>query len=203
MEKRALISVSEKIGIVEFARRLVALGWEIVSTGGTAKVLRAAGLAVTEVADVTGFPEMMGGRVKTLHPKVHGGILARRNEPQDMAEAVRHEVGMIDLVVVNLYPFQQTAAKPGVTFAEVVEQIDIGGPALLRSAAKNHQFVIAVVNPGDYGAVLDELERTGEVSPETRERLAVEVFSRTADYDAAIRDYMLRAMVRRQKSMEG
>jgi len=186
---RALLSVSDKRGIVEFARQLADLGWELVSTGGTADALRRAGIAVTPVEQVTGFPEMMDGRVKTLHPKIHGGLLARRDHPGDRAALAQHGITPIDLVAVNLYPFRQTVAKPGVTLAEAIEQIDIGGPSMLRSAAKNHGAVVIVVDPDDYAAVAGEL-RAGTVSAERRRALAAKVFAHTSAYDAAIHAYL-------------
>jgi len=186
---RALISVSDKRGIVEFARALVALGWEIVSTGGTAKALSAAGIAVTPVEKVTGFPEMMDGRVKTLHPAVHGGLLARRRVPSDVMAMERHGIAPIDLVAVNLYPFRETVARAGVTVDEAIEQIDIGGPSMLRSAAKNHDAVTVVVDPADYARVTDAL-KAGGVGPELRRELAVKVFRETATYDAAIAQWL-------------
>src|SRR6059036_2099499 len=155
---RALLSVSDKRGIVQFARELVALKWEIVSTGGTAEALRREQVPVIGIEDVTGFPEMMDGRVKTLHPKVHGGLLGRRDHPGDVAAMKQHGITPIDLVAVNLYPFRETVAKPGTTFEQAIEQIDIGGPSMLRSAAKNHTDVIVVVDPGDYAAVLEALK---------------------------------------------
>jgi len=161
---RALLSVSDKRGVVEFARDLTALGWELVSTGGTAETLRQAGLAVIPIERVTAFPEMMDGRVKTLHPKVHGGLLARRAHPGDRAALAEHGITPIDLVAVNLYPFRETVAKPGVTFEQAIEQIDIGGPSMLRSAAKNHQDVIVVVDPDDYPVVIAGL-KAGELTP--------------------------------------
>ena len=189
---RALLSVSDKRGLVEFAQGLVALGWEIVSTGGTAEALRRAGLAVVPVEQVTGFPEMMDGRVKTLHPKVHGGLLARRNHSGDVAALAQHGITPIDLVAVNLYPFRETVAKPGTTFEQAIEQIDIGGPSMLRSAAKNHADVIVVVDPADYATVLDALEKDG-VGAGQRRALATKVFSHTAAYDAAILGYLSRS----------
>ncbi len=185
--RRALVSVHDKTGVVELAKGLAGLGIEIVSTGGTASLLRASGIAVRDVSDVTGFPEMMDGRVKTLHPKIHGGILARRDAPEHLAALERHGIPPIDLVVVALYPFEQTVAKPGVTAAEAIEQIDVGGPTMIRAAAKNHAAVAVVTAPSQYGAVLDELTRTGgALSGATRDRLAREAFARTAEYDAAI-----------------
>ena len=182
---RALISVSDKRGVLELARGLVALGWEIISTGGTAAVIRAAGLPVTPVDQVTGFPEILDGRVKTLHPAVHAGLLARRDNPEHAQALEVHGLLPIELVAVNLYPFQATVARPDVAFEDAVENIDIGGPSMLRSAAKNHEFVLPVVDPTDYPAVL-ELLRTGAVPPATRKALAAKVFAHTADYDAAI-----------------
>src|SRR5919202_1098045 len=154
---RALISVSDKTGIVEFARELRRFGVEIISTGGTAKALREAGIEVRDISDITGFPEMMDGRVKTLHPRIHGGLLALRDNEEHMAAAREHGIGLIDLVVVNLYPFEETVARQGVTLEEAVEQIDIGGPAMIRSAAKNHRDVTVVVSLEDYEPVVEEL----------------------------------------------
>jgi phosphoribosylaminoimidazolecarboxamide formyltransferase/IMP cyclohydrolase len=188
---RALLSVSDKHGLVEFARALAELEVELVASGGTADVLRRAGLRIVEVSELTGSAEMFGGRVKTLHPKVHGGILARRDLAQDQAEMARHGIGPIDLVVVNLYPFEATVAKPGTTRAEAVEMIDIGGPSMIRSAAKNHAFAAVVVDPADYAGVVAELRREGcTLSQATREQLAVKAFARTAAYDAAIHSYL-------------
>lgn len=188
---RALLSVSDKRGIIELGRALVALGWEIVSTGGTAEALRQAGVAVTGVEQITGFPEMMDGRLKTLHPAVHGGLLARRDHPADLAALAKHGIAPIDLVVVNLYPFRETVARPDVTFEAAIEQIDIGGPAMLRSAAKNHHAVTVVVDPEDYTRVLNAL-RGGGPSAELRRHLATKVFAHTASYDAAILAYLSR-----------
>lgn len=186
--KRALISVSNKNGVVEFARGLVELGAEIVSTGGTAKTLREAGVPVTYISDVTGFPEILGGRVKTLHPNVHGGILALRNN-EHLSQLEKHNITPIDLVAVNLYPFRETIAKPGVTLEEAIENIDIGGPAMVRSAAKNYQNVLIVVNPERYNEVIEAL-RNGEAGSELRMALALEAFSHTASYDSAITAYL-------------
>jgi phosphoribosylaminoimidazolecarboxamide formyltransferase/IMP cyclohydrolase len=189
--KQALLSVSDKSGIVEFARGLAGFGITLISTGGTARLLRDAGLKVTEVADRTGFPEMLDGRVKTLHPKVHAGILARRDSPEHMAAIGEAAIPPIDLVVVNLYPFAATAARPGCTLAEAVENIDIGGPALVRGAAKNYPHVAVVTDPADYGPVLSELAAAkGALGPETRFRLAQKAFSHTAQYDGAISNYL-------------
>ena len=189
--RRALISVHDKTGVVDFARGLAALGAEIISTGGTARLLRDSGVAVVDVADVTGFPEMLDGRVKTLHPHVHGGLLARRDLPEHVAALERHGIRPIDLVAVTLYPFEQTVARPGVAFEEAIENIDIGGPSMIRGAAKNHAHVAVVTDPGQYGPVLDELRRTdGALSDATRFGLAAEAFRRTAQYDAAIAAYL-------------
>src|SRR5688572_16862726 len=182
----ALLSVSDKSGLVEFARRLTARGFELVSTGGTARALQQAGLAVIGISEVTGFPEMMDGRVKTLHPKVHGGILARRSQPDDLASAATHGITMIDLVVVNLYPFVKSAANPDTTFDALIEEIDIGGPSLVRAAAKNFGDVLVVVSPADYGSVLEQLDRTGGPSQEFRFELARKAFEHTGSYDTAI-----------------
>jgi phosphoribosylaminoimidazolecarboxamide formyltransferase/IMP cyclohydrolase len=185
--RRALFSVSDKTGLVDLARGLAELGVELLSTGGTARTLTGAGLTVREVADVTGFPEMLDGRVKTLHPAIHGGILARRDLPEHGAALERHGIGPIDLVAVNLYPFEATVAKPGVAFDDAIEQIDVGGPAMIRAAAKNHAAVVVLVDPTQYAPLLAELRRSGGiVSAETRQRLALEAFRRTAQYDAAI-----------------
>jgi phosphoribosylaminoimidazolecarboxamide formyltransferase/IMP cyclohydrolase len=193
MAKLALLSVSDKRGLEEFAAALVGrLGYTLLSTGGTARLLAARGLPVTEVSRHTGFPEIMGGRVKTLHPKIHGGLLCRRGEAGDLAEAAANGIELIELVVVNLYPFEQTVARPDVEFAEAVENIDIGGPSMLRSAAKNHESVTVVCDPDDYGEVLAALE-AGDSSPalaELRRRLALKVFQRTSGYDAAIAAYL-------------
>lgn len=189
--KQALISVSDKAGIVEFARGLCAFGVTLLSTGGTAKLLRDAGLAVTEVADYTGFPEMLDGRVKTLHPKIHGGLLARRENAEHMQALGAAQIPMIDLLVVNLYPFEATVAKLGCSLEEAVENIDIGGPAMVRSAAKNWQSVSVVTDPSQYGAVLDEMQRTGgALSDSTRFALSVAAFNRISNYDGAISDYL-------------
>jgi phosphoribosylaminoimidazolecarboxamide formyltransferase/IMP cyclohydrolase len=189
--RRALISVHDKTGIVEFARALAALGVEILSTGGTAKLIREAGVRVMDVSEATGFPEMLDGRVKTLHPKIHGGILARRDVPEHLAALDKHGIAPIDLVVVALYPFEQTVARPGVTQAEAIEQIDVGGPTMIRAAAKNHGSVAVVTAQPQYGAVLDELRASGgSLSDATRFRLALDAFRRTAQYDAAISAYL-------------
>ena len=185
---RALISVSDKAGIVAFARALHGLGIEVLSTGGTAKRLGGAGVPVVEVSSYTGFPEMMDGRVKTLHPRIHGGLLARRDAD---SEAMReHGIAGIDLLVVNLYPFERTVAKPDCDLATAIEHIDVGGPAMLRAAAKNHAWVTVIVDAGDYAAVLGELRAGGAVAPATRFRLAVKAFEHTARYDAAIASHL-------------
>lgn len=187
---RALISVSDKTGVVEFAGRLVAAGWEILSTSGTMKLLREAGLPVTSVSDVTGFPEICDGRVKTLHPKIHGALLARRDVPAHMQALQENGIEKIDLVCVNLYPFRETIAKPDVTMEDAVEHIDIGGPSMLRSAAKNWESVTVVVNPSDYATVLQEIESTGNTTRETRLALSAKAYTHTAEYDMAISTYM-------------
>ncbi|HEY8469896.1 MAG TPA: bifunctional phosphoribosylaminoimidazolecarboxamide formyltransferase/IMP cyclohydrolase [Longimicrobiales bacterium] len=187
---RAILSVSDKRGLVEFARGLAELGWEIVSTGGTARALREAGIAVRDASEVTGHPQMMDGRVKTLHPAVHAGILARRNNAEDLRALERMGYRTVDLVAVNLYPFEETVAR-GAGLAEAIEQIDIGGPSMIRSAAKNHESVLVVVDPADYNDVLDAL-RSGRVDAEMRRRLAQKAFARTAEYDAAIAAYLAR-----------
>jgi phosphoribosylaminoimidazolecarboxamide formyltransferase/IMP cyclohydrolase len=184
--RRALISVSDKSGLVDFARALAARGVELVSTGGTAKALAAAGLKVTDVAAVTGFPEMMDGRIKTLHPRVHGGLLALRDQPEHARAMKEHGIEGIDLLVCNLYPFEETVAR-NAAFDETIENIDIGGPAMIRAASKNHGYVAVIVDVEDYAAVLDELEQNaGALSLETRKRLAARAYARTAAYDAAI-----------------
>jgi len=184
--ERALVSVYDKAGLTEFVRQLAARGIEIISTGGTAKLLREAGITVRDVSDLTGWPEMLGGRVKTLHPKVHGGILFRRGEAGDRAQTAEHKIAPIDLVVVNLYPFEATAAKPDLTPEELIENIDIGGPTMVRSAAKNFESVAVVTDPADYDAVAAEINAQGEVSLETRLELARKAFALTARYDGKI-----------------
>ena len=186
----ALISVSDKTGIVDLARALHALGVGLISTGGTAKLLEAEGLPVTEVAQLTGFPEMLDGRVKTLHPKVHGGLLARRDLPEHMAALKAHGIDTIDLLVVNLYPFEATVAKPGCTLEDAIENIDIGGPAMVRSAAKNWKDVAVLTDASQYAPVLAELQSAGKLSDTTRFALSVAAFNRIANYDAAISDYL-------------
>jgi phosphoribosylaminoimidazolecarboxamide formyltransferase/IMP cyclohydrolase len=189
--KRALISVSNKKGIVEFARELHEMGIEILSTGGTAKTLRDEGIPVKDVSDHTGSPEMLDGRVKTLHPKIHGGLLSRRDNPKDMEEIRRHGIDTIDMVVVNLYPFEDTISKKGVTFTEAIENIDIGGPAMLRSASKNFQDVVVIVDPSDYKRIMDEMkDSNGNLTYKTRLGLARKVFGHTSRYDGLIADYL-------------
>lgn len=188
--KRALISVSDKNGIVEFASALIELGFEIISTGGTRKALDNAGLHTLGISDVTGFPEIMDGRVKTLHPKVHGALLCVRENAEHTAEREANGIDLIDLVVVNLYPFRETLQKPGVTHPELIENIDIGGPSMLRSAAKNHAYVTVCVDPADYPRVLEEFQQNGDTSLATREHLAAKVFRHTAAYDALIAEYL-------------
>lgn len=188
--KRALISVSDKTGIVEFAQELQELGVEILSTGGTAKALEEGGVKVIEVSDFTGFPEMMEGRIKTLHPKIHGGLLAVRDSDEHMKQAEENDIKMIDMVVINLYPFQKTVEKEDVTEEEAIEQIDIGGPSMLRSAAKNFQYVTAVTAIKDYAKVIDALKNEGGVPFELRRSLAVKVFEKTAYYDQKISEYL-------------
>jgi phosphoribosylaminoimidazolecarboxamide formyltransferase/IMP cyclohydrolase len=187
--QRALVSVSDKSGLVEFVRELVAGGVEIFSTGGTSKHLQQAGIAVRDVADYTGFPEMMDGRVKTLHPKVHGGLLCRHDNPSDMASLAQHGILTFELVVVNLYPFEETIAKPGVTIPEAIEQIDIGGPSMVRSSAKNHAFVTLATDPSQYATILAEFQASGATTLETRRQLAGAAFAKTAAYDTAIAAY--------------
>ena len=186
----ALISVSDKTGILEFAQALNALGIKLLSTGGTAKLLADAGLPVTEVADHTGFPEMLDGRVKTLHPKVHGGLLARRDVPEHMAALKEHGIDTIDLLVVNLYPFEATVAKPGCTLEDAIENIDIGGPAMVRSAAKNYKDVGVLTDASQYAGVLAELKADGKLTDKTKFALSVAAFNRISQYDGAISDYL-------------
>ncbi len=187
---KALISVSDKTGVVEFAKGLVALGWEILSTSGTMKLLKESGVPVTSVSDVTGFPEICDGRVKTLHPKIHGALLARRDIPEHMKELKDNDIDTIDLVCVNLYPFRETIAKPDVTMEDAVEHIDIGGPSMLRSAAKNWESVTVVCNPADYETILSEIKANGNTTRETRLKLSAKAYTHTAEYDMAISTYM-------------
>ena len=192
-KNRALISVSDKRGIVEFARELVSLGWEIIATGGTMVRLREAGLEVINISDITGFPEICEGRVKTLHPKVHGGLLGRRDKQDHMDQLAENGIETIEMVCVNLYPFEATVAKEGTTLEEAVENIDIGGPSMLRSAAKNFRDVTVVCDPDDYAKVIEEIRRDGQTTPETRIRLSAKAYTHTAEYDSHIATYMRRA----------
>lgn len=188
--KRALLSVSDKTGIVELGKFLSENGVEIISTGGTMKALRDAGVPVTYVSDVTGFPEIMDGRVKTLNPKIHGAILAVRSNPEHMQALAEHNISPIDLVVVNLYPFRETISKPGVTEAEAIENIDIGGPAMVRASAKNFKDVVIVTYPRRYTQLMEMLEKDGDIDARTRKELAFEAFSHTAEYDTMISEYL-------------
>lgn len=189
-KKRALISVSDKEGVEAFAKKLVDLGWEVISTGGTARLLKEKKIPVISINQVTDFPELMDGRVKTLHPKIHAAILGRRDHPDHVNQAKEQDVIWIDLVVVNLYPFEKTVEKEDVSLGDAIENIDIGGPTMLRSAAKNYEFVTVVTDPDDYPRVLKEIQKNGEVSLGTREELAVKVFHRTANYDSAIDEFL-------------
>ena len=189
--QRALLSVSDKTGLVEFAEGLAKHGVELVSTGGTAKALAEAGLNIIEISDYTGLPEMFSGRVKTLHPKVHGGLLYRREDKKHVKDAEKHEIPPIDMLVVNLYPFEETVAAEGVTLEQAIEKIDVGGPAMVRGASKNYQSVTVVTDPDDYAVILEEMEEEeGETSLKTRERLAIKAFFRTAEYDKAIASFL-------------
>ena len=188
--KRALLSVSDKTGIVELGKFLSNKGVEIISTGGTMKALREAGVPVTYVSDVTGFPEIMDGRVKTLNPKIHGAILAVRSNPEHMQALAEHNITPIDLVVVNLYPFRETISKPGVTDAEAIENIDIGGPAMVRASAKNFKDVVIVTYPRRYAQLMEMLDKDGDIDQRTRKELAFEAFSHTAEYDTMISEYL-------------
>lgn len=190
MKKRALISVSDKHGVVEFAKELNELGYELISTGGTKKAIEEKGIPVIGVDEVTGFPEILEGRVKTLNPLIHGGLLAKFAEESHQEQLEQHGIGPIHIVCVNLYPFQETIAKPNVTVEDAIENIDIGGPTMLRAAAKNHEYVTVVVEPTDYTKVIEELRAAGEVDKETRRKLAAKVFRHTAAYDAMIAEYM-------------
>ncbi|SHK32643.1 phosphoribosylaminoimidazolecarboxamide formyltransferase / IMP cyclohydrolase [Selenomonas ruminantium] len=194
--KRALISVSNKEGVVEFARQLHEAGVEIISTGGTMKAIKEAGIPVTYVSDVTGFPEIMDGRVKTLNPYIHGGILAVRDNEEHVAQMEKHGIKGIDLVAVNLYPFKETIAKPDVTLAEAIENIDIGGPAMVRASAKNFKFVTIVTNPAKYDEVIAQIKENGGVNDRTRMELAQEAFAHTAAYDTMIQDYLAKQLTK-------
>jgi len=188
--ERALISLTDKSGIEEFAKALADMGIEILSTGGTAKKIRESGIPVTDVSDFTGFPEMLNGRVKTLHPLIHGGILNQRDNADHQSQCAEHDIKPIDIIAVNLYAFEKTVANQYCTFADAIENIDIGGPTLLRAAAKNCQDVTVIVDPADYEQVLAEIRKTGNTTPETRLRLMVKVFNLTAKYDMVIADYL-------------
>ena len=190
MKRRALISVSDKTGVVDFAKELAELGFEIVSTGGTAKAIADAGIPCTGVSDITGFPECLDGRVKTLHPAIHAGVLAMRSNPEHMKQIEQVGVVPIDVVCINLYPFKQTILKEGVTLEEAIENIDIGGPTMIRAAAKNWQDVAVVVDPADYGEIIAQLKADGEVSKDMKFRLAGKVFEHTAQYDSMINAYL-------------
>ncbi|HLC17006.1 MAG TPA: IMP cyclohydrolase [Thermodesulfovibrionia bacterium] len=192
--RKALLSVSNKNGIIEFASALIELGFEVISTGGTAGVLRQAGLSIRGVSEVTGFPEIFDGRVKTLHPKIHGGLLWRRDNPKDQKEATLHEIPSIDLVAVNLYPFEETISKDGVKFEDALEQIDIGGPAMLRASAKNLKHVIVIVDPDDYMPVVEALWE-GNITFSKRLALAQKVFQHTSGYDSVISQYLERVVI--------
>ncbi len=187
---RALVSVSDKTGVVDFARALRRLGWEVIATGGTMKLLRESGVEVINISDVTGFPEICDGRVKTLHPKVHGGLLARRDDPSHMKALADNGIELIDMVCVNLYPFRRTIEREGVTMAEAIENIDIGGPSMLRSAAKNYRDVTVVCDPADYERVIAEIEAGGNTTEKTRLELSAKAYTHTAEYDACIATYM-------------
>jgi phosphoribosylaminoimidazolecarboxamide formyltransferase / IMP cyclohydrolase len=189
--QRAVISLSDKTGIVQFAKDVQSFGVEILSTGGTAKALRESGLKIMDVSEYTGFPEMLDGRVKTLHPKIHGGLLGIRDNPEHVRKMKEHGIIPIDMVVVNLYPFEATVAKPSCTLEEAIENIDIGGPSMLRAAAKNYSYVTVIVDPEDYKHVLEEMRRSGgSVSKETNFRLAKKVYQLTSKYDKAISEYL-------------
>ena len=190
MAKRALVSVSDKSGLVDFVKGLQAAGWEIIATGGTQKLLENSGVKTIGISDVTGFPEICDGRVKTLHPKVHGGLLARRDEPSHLQALEENGISFIDLVCVNLYPFRETIAKEGVSMADAIENIDIGGPSMLRSAAKNYNDVTVVCDPADYDTILAEINETGNTTLETRLQLSAKAYTHTAQYDACIATYM-------------
>ena len=189
--KRVLISLSDKSGAVEFAKELDSFGVEFLSTGGTAKILRDAGLTVRDVSEYTGFPEMLDGSVKTLHPKIHGALLALRSNSEHVETMKKHDIEPIDMIVVNLYPFKETISKPGCTFEDAIENIDIGGPAMLRSASKNFQTVTVVIDPADYPVVIETMKKNnGEVGADLNLRLAYKVFRTTSEYDKMIADYL-------------
>ena len=190
---RALISVSDKTGVVDFAQQLRSLGWEIIATGGTMKLLRDSGVEVINISDVTGFPEICDGRVKTLHPKVHGGLLARRDDESHLQALKDNGIEFIDMVCVNLYPFRQTIAKPDVTMEDAIENIDIGGPSMLRSAAKNYKDVTVVCDPADYATIIEEIKEGGNTTVGTRLKLSAKAYTHTAEYDSMIATYMRKA----------
>ncbi len=188
---RAVVSVSDKVGVADFAKGLEGMGVELISTGGTSRALKEAGVQVKDVSELTEYPEMMDGRVKTLHPRVHGGILARRDLEGDLKEMEANGIKPIDLVCVNLYPFEQTIAKEGVTLDEAIENIDIGGPCMVRASAKNNKFVVIITDPGDYAGILEEMKANdGALSLKTRQSLALKAFQHTAHYDKAISEYL-------------
>jgi phosphoribosylaminoimidazolecarboxamide formyltransferase/IMP cyclohydrolase len=187
---RALISVSDKTGVAEFAKDLQQLGWEIIATGGTMKLLQDKGINVINISDITGFPEICDGRVKTLHPNVHGGLLARRDDKKHLQALKENNIEFIDMVCVNLYPFRETIAKPDVTIEDAIENIDIGGPSMLRSAAKNYNDVTVVCDPNDYSQIISEIRESGNTTPDTRLQLSAKAFAHTAGYDAMIATYM-------------
>ena len=186
--RRVLLSTADKSGLVCFAKQLSNLDYNCIATGNTAKLLKKNKIAVTEISDVTHFPELLNGRVKTLHPNIHAGILARRGEDDDIL--TQHQIKPIDMIVVNLYPFEQTISKASCQFEEAIEKIDIGGPTLLRAAAKNHEHVTAITDPDDYGLIIDELNKTGNISKKTRRQLALKVFQLTSHYDTIIHRYL-------------
>lgn len=198
--ERALLSVSDKTNITELAKFLHELGVEIISTGGTMKAIKEAGIPVTYVSEVTGFPEIMDGRVKTLNPKIHGGILAIRSNPEHVAQMKEHGIKGIDLVVVNLYPFKETISKPGVTETEAIENIDIGGPAMVRAAAKNFRDVVIITNPARYTSLMAMLREHGDIDLMTRKNLAKEAFRHTSEYDAMIADYLTKQLCNEGKA---
>ncbi len=188
---RTIISLTDKSGITDFARELQGFGVELISTGGTARLLRESGLKVVDISEYTGFPEILDGRVKTLHPRVHGGLLGLRDNPEHVGVMKKHDIKNIDMIVVNLYPFEETIAKPGCTLEQAIENIDIGGPSMLRSAAKNYMSVTVVIDPADYPMVLDEMKANkGAVSSRTNYKLALKVFKRTSEYDGMIARYL-------------
>jgi len=201
--ERALISLTDKSGIEDFARALVDMGVEILSTGGTAKKMRDGGIAVTDVSEFTGFPEMLDGRVKTLHPLVHGGILNQRENPDHQSQCAKHGIRPIDIVAVNLYAFEKTVAQPDCTLADAIENIDIGGPTLLRASAKNFRDVTVIVDPADYPLVLSEIRQSGNTTLKTRFRLAVKVFQLTSTYDTAIAGWLSKVDVEANSYFQG